>query len=90
MMRAVVASRLTRGAGARRETVVVLAVVVRVGEDDLGVTDFVETVLEEGLGLRPLVQVLKGLAMGARLMVPSEFLASLGVGCFLVAADSTA
>ena len=90
MMRAVIASRLARGAGARRETAVVRAVVVRVGEDDLEVTDFVEAVLEDGLGLRPLVLVLKGFAMGARLMVPSEFLASLEVGCFLVATDSTA
>ncbi len=42
-------------------------------EDDLGVMGFVEAVffaevLEDGLGLRPLALVLKGFAMGARLM----------------------
>ena len=35
---------------------------------DLVAADFVEAVLEDGFGLRPLVLVLKGLAMGARLM----------------------
>ena len=35
---------------------------------DLVAADFVEAVLEEGFGLRPLVLVLKGLAMGARLI----------------------
>ena len=96
MMRPVMTSRLATGieAGARRETALVRAVVARVGKDDLEEMDFVEAVLEEvleeGLGLRPLVLVLKGFAMGARLRVPSEFLAILGVECFLVAADSTA
>jgi hypothetical protein len=35
---------------------------------DVVAADFVDAVLEERFGLRPLVLVLKGLAMGARLM----------------------
>ena len=38
---------------------------------DLVAADFVEAVLEDGFGLRPLVLVLKGLAVGARLIVVS-------------------
>ena len=68
-MRLVMTSRLATvvGDGVRREMAVVRAVLVWVV--DLVVTDFVDAVLEEGLGLRPFfVLVLKGLAMGARLM----------------------
>jgi hypothetical protein len=49
---------------------VVVAGVVGVG---LAGMDLVEAVLEEGFGLRPLVfLVLKGLAMGARLIVVED------------------
>ena len=59
--------------------------VVGVGLD---VTDRVEAVFDEGLGLRPLVFfVLKGFATGARLMAPSAVAADFGVGYFLVVGD---
>ena len=84
MMRSVMTSRLPReGAGVRRETAVVWAVVaVCVFAVDLVATDLVDAVFEEGFGLRPFVLVLKGLAMGARLMVPSAFVADFAE-CFL-------
>jgi hypothetical protein len=56
-------------------------------EADLVLTDFVDAVLvdaplEEGFGLRPLVLVLKGFAIGARLGSPVGFGASFVGGCF--------
>ena len=61
---------------------VVAKCVVGVGPD---VVDLAELVLEDGLSVRPLVfLVLKGFAMGARLMVPSTLEADFGAACFFV------
>jgi hypothetical protein len=77
MMRSVMAARLPRTevrvAGRRTAAVagrVMVCVVVGVEWDgvDLVAADFVDAVLEERFGLRPFALVLKGLAMGARLM----------------------
>jgi hypothetical protein len=62
----------------RRVAAVVVWVVVWIVVDaeldrvDLVAADFVEAVLEERFGLRPFVLVVKGLAMGARLIDVSD------------------
>ena len=89
-MRSVMASRLPTKTGGvvRRATDVVDAVcvvLVEAMEVELVGVDFVVEGLEECFDLWPLV-VLNGLAMGARLIVPSEFLA----GFFFVVAVSIA
>lgn len=74
--RVVIASRLPRelSVAGRRVAAVAVWVVVWVVVDaevdsvDFLATDLVERVLGEGFGLRPFVLVLKGLAMGARLI----------------------
>src|SRR5260370_42601274 len=76
MTRVVMTSRLPRAvslAGRRVAAVagwVVIWVVVDAELDrvDRVAADFVDAVLEEGFGLWPLVLVLKGLAIGARLI----------------------
>src|SRR5713226_6359707 len=71
MTRAVMTSRLPREVSlAGRKVAAAVVWVVDVGLDDVGVvaTDFVDAVLEEAFDLWPLVLVLKGFAMGARLI----------------------
>ena len=69
--------------------------VIGEGLDNVGVdaTDFVDAVLEEDLekkwDLRPLVLVLNGFAVGARLIVPSGSFGDAAL-CFFVAAVSIA
>jgi hypothetical protein len=86
MTRSVMASRLpseVRVAGRRVAADVVCGVRADFDDVDLVETDLVDAVLEESLDLRPFVLVLKGLAIGARLMVPSAFAAGFAGGCFL-------
>src|SRR6266851_2361102 len=71
MTRAMMTSRLPRKVSVAGRKVAAAAVwVVDVGLDDVGVvaTEFVDAVLEEAFDLWPLVLVLKGFAMGARLI----------------------
>jgi hypothetical protein len=98
-MRSVMTPRLetVTGAGARRATAVVPAEMAGVvGADlvdvdlvgvDLVATDRFDATLEEDL--RPLL-VLKGFAMGARLIVPSDFTKGFAGGCFLEVAIGVA
>src|SRR3981081_1781052 len=78
MTRAVMTSRLPRevSLAGRRVAAAAVWVVVWIVDAGLGGVDvvsidFVYAVLEERFGLRPFVLVLKGLAVGARLIVVS-------------------
>ena len=86
-MRSMRTSRLATTVGdfVAREMAVLLGVVVECAVGvGLDVVDLVKVALADGLGLRPLVfGVLKGFAMGARLMVPSALAADFGA-CFFV------
>jgi len=73
------------GAGAVRGVACVVA--ADLDNVDLVETDLVDAVfdavLEESLDLRPFVLVLKGLAIGARRIVPSAFVVGFAGRCFL-------
>jgi len=82
-MRSMRTSRLATTVGdfVAREMAVLLGVVVECAVGvGLDVVDLVEVALADGLGLRPLVfGVLKGFAIGARLMVPSALKTSRSI-----------
>jgi hypothetical protein len=76
-------SRLPREvslAGRRVAAAVVRTADVGLDKVVLAAADFVEAVLEEGLGLRTFVLVLKGFAMGARFIVVAAVTVAYDVG----------